>query len=108
RRPGGGHRRRDRADPHGLRARDPDRGHHRQAPLERAVAEPAGTLNERSAVLLVNLGTPEAPTRRAVRRFLAQFLSDPRVIEIPRLAWWPILHGIVLNVRPGRSAAKYA
>jgi protoporphyrin/coproporphyrin ferrochelatase len=65
-------------------------------------------LSERFAVLLVNLGTPEAPTRRAVRRFLAEFLSDPRVVELPRLVWLPILHGIVLNTRPSASARKYA
>jgi ferrochelatase len=59
-------------------------------------------------VLLVNLGTPEAPTPSAVRRFLAEFLSDPRVIEIPRLLWLPILYGIVLNVRPRKSAHAYA
>lgn len=63
---------------------------------------------ERTAVLLVNLGTPEAPTARSVRRYLAEFLSDPRVVEIPRPLWWPILHGIVLRVRPAKSAAKYA
>ena len=63
---------------------------------------------ERTAVLLVNLGTPDAPTAAAVRRYLAEFLSDPRVVEIPRLAWWPILHGVILRVRPAKSAAKYA
>ncbi len=62
----------------------------------------------RTAVLLVNLGTPDAPTAPALRRYLAEFLSDPRVVEIPRLAWWPILHGIILNTRPAKSAAKYA
>lgn len=62
----------------------------------------------RDAVLLVNLGTPEAPTPAAVRRYLAEFLSDARVVEIPRLLWWPILHGVVLNVRPRVSARKYA
>ncbi len=61
-----------------------------------------------TAVLLCNLGTPDAPTASAVRRYLAEFLSDPRVIEIPKLAWWPILHGIILRVRPVKSAAKYA
>jgi ferrochelatase len=66
-----------------------------------------GTIS-RTAVLLVNLGTPGAPTPRAVRRYLAQFLSDPRVIEIPRALWWPILHAIVLNTRPRQSAQKYA
>jgi protoporphyrin/coproporphyrin ferrochelatase len=59
-------------------------------------------------VLLVNLGTPDAPTPSAVRRYLAQFLSDPRVVEIPRLVWKPILHGIILRVRPAKSARKYA
>ncbi len=61
-----------------------------------------------TAVVLCNLGTPEAPTTAAVRRFLAEFLSDPRVVEIPRVAWLPILHGIVLRVRPAKSARKYA
>lgn len=59
-------------------------------------------------VLVVNLGTPEAPTPAALRRYLNQFLSDPRVVEIPRLLWWLILHGIVLRTRPAKSAAKYA
>ena len=63
---------------------------------------------ERTAVLLVNLGTPDAPTAPALRRYLAQFLGDPRVVEIPRALWLPILHGVILRVRPRRSAAKYA
>jgi ferrochelatase len=63
---------------------------------------------ERTAVLLVNLGTPGVATEPALRRYLAEFLSDPRVVEIPPLLWWPILHGIVLQTRPARSAAKYA
>src|SRR5207302_11451989 len=58
-------------------------------------------------VLLVNLGTPDAPTPAAVRKYLAAFLADPRVVEIPRLAWTPVLHGIVLRTRPARSAARY-
>ena len=58
-------------------------------------------------VLLVNLGTPDAPDAPAVRRYLKQFLSDPRVIEIPRLLWQPILRGIILNVRPKKSAHAY-
>jgi ferrochelatase len=62
----------------------------------------------RAAVLLINLGTPAAPTAAAVRPYLRQFLSDPRVVEIPALLWWPILHGVILTVRPRRSAAKYA
>ena len=61
-----------------------------------------------TAVLLVNLGTPEAPTAPALRRYLKQFLSDPRVVEIPRPIWWLILNGIILNVRPKKSARKYA
>src|SRR5882672_8613225 len=62
----------------------------------------------RPAILLVNLGTPESPTPKAVRRYLREFLSDPRVIEIPRALWLPILHGFVLNTRPRKSARKYA
>jgi len=58
-------------------------------------------------VLLINLGTPDAPEARAVRRYLAEFLSDPRVIEIPAIAWKPILHGIILRTRPRRSAEAY-
>jgi len=58
-------------------------------------------------VLLVNLGTPAAPDKASVRRYLAEFLSDPRVVEIPRPAWLPILHGIILNTRPARSAHAY-
>jgi len=59
-------------------------------------------------VLLVNLGTPEAPTAVAVRPYLAEFLADPRVVEIPRFAWRPLLHGVILRVRPARSAERYA
>ena len=62
----------------------------------------------RTAVLLLQLGTPDAPTPAAVRRYLREFLSDPRVVEIPRLAWLPILHGIILRTRPAKSARKYA
>jgi ferrochelatase len=62
----------------------------------------------RTALLLVNLGTPDEPTAPALRRYLAEFLADPRVVEIPRLVWWPILHGIILRTRPAKSAAKYA
>lgn len=61
-----------------------------------------------SAVLAVNLGTPEAPTAPAVRRYLAEFLSDPRVVAIPALFWKPLLYGIILPLRSGRSAEKYA
>ena len=63
---------------------------------------------ERTVVLLVNLGTPVAPTAAALRRYLAQFLWDPRVVEIPRLLWWLILNGVILRLRPAKSAAKYA
>jgi ferrochelatase len=62
----------------------------------------------RWAVLLVNLGTPEVPTPAAVRRDLAEFLWDPRVVEIPRPVWWLILHGIILRVRPRKSAKAYS
>jgi ferrochelatase len=62
----------------------------------------------RVGVLLVNLGTPDAPTPSAVRRYLAQFLTDPRVIEIPPWLWKPILHGVILVTRPAASAKKYA
>ncbi len=61
----------------------------------------------RTGVLLINLGTPDAPTAPALRRYLAEFLSDPRVVEIPRLLWLIILHGIILRVRPKKSAALY-
>ena len=66
-------------------------------------AIPASTIG----VLLINLGTPEAPNPTAVRRYLAEFLSDPRVVEIPPLLWKPILHGIILNTRPKKSAHAY-
>jgi len=62
----------------------------------------------RIGVLLVNLGTPDAPNSGAVRAYLREFLSDPRVVEIPRLVWWPILHCFVLTTRPRRSAERYA
>ena len=62
----------------------------------------------RTAILLCNLGTPDAPTPAAVRRYLAEFLSDERVVEIPRLLWWLILHGVILRTRPAQSARKYA
>ncbi|OGB34554.1 MAG: ferrochelatase [Burkholderiales bacterium RIFCSPLOWO2_12_FULL_61_40] len=62
----------------------------------------------KTAVLFCNLGTPDSPTTPDVRRFLAEFLSDARVVEIPRLLWMLILHGIILRFRPAKSAAKYA
>ncbi|HET6552591.1 MAG TPA: ferrochelatase [Dyella sp.] len=71
---------------------------------------PAGLARDlpvQAAVLLVNLGTPEAPTAQAVRPYLAQFLGDRRVIDYPRWLWWLILHGVILRVRPARSAHAY-
>jgi protoporphyrin/coproporphyrin ferrochelatase len=62
----------------------------------------------KTAVLLVNLGTPDAPTPTAVRRYLKQFLSDSRVVEIPKALWWCILNGIILPFRSKKSAEKYA
>jgi len=61
----------------------------------------------RVGILLTNLGTPQAPERKALRTYLQEFLSDPRVVEVPRLLWWFILHGVILNIRPGRSAHSY-
>ncbi|MGO4390992.1 ferrochelatase [Variovorax sp. M-6] len=66
------------------------------------------TAEERTAVLWCNLGSPDEPTARAVRPYLADFLGDPRVVEIPRALWALILHGIILRTRPAKSAAKYA
>jgi ferrochelatase len=60
-----------------------------------------------SGVLLTNLGTPDAPTPKALRRYLREFLWDPRVVELPRPLWWAILHGVILPLRPARSAKKY-
>lgn len=62
----------------------------------------------RFGVLLVNLGTPDAPTPKAVRRYLAEFLWDARVVDAPRLLWWLALHGVILRLRPGRVAKSYA
>ena len=72
--------------------------------------EPAYTHGQaaRTAILLCNLGTPDAPTASALRRYLGEFLADHRVVEIPRAVWLPILHGIILRTRPAKSAAKYA
>jgi ferrochelatase len=63
---------------------------------------------QKIGVLLVNLGTPDAAEARAVRRYLAEFLSDRRVVEIPRVLWRPILHGVILRTRPAKSAHAYA
>jgi len=62
---------------------------------------------ERLGVLVANLGTPEAPQTRPVRRYLAQFLADPRIIELPRWLWLILLHGVILRIRPSRSAKAY-
>ncbi|MDO9012109.1 MAG: ferrochelatase [Gallionella sp.] len=72
--------------------------------------EPAYTHGtpQKTGILLVNLGTPDAPTAQAVRPYLKQFLGDPRVVEIPRAIWWLILNGLILNIRPKKSAEKYA
>ncbi|MEL6711201.1 MAG: ferrochelatase [Pseudomonadota bacterium] len=67
----------------------------------------AHQLSSKTGVLLVNLGTPEAPDRAAVRRYLKQFLWDRRVVELPRWLWWPVLNLIILNTRPARSAKAY-
>lgn len=64
-------------------------------------------VSESVGLLLVNLGTPDAPTPSAVRQYLAEFLSDPRVVELPRPIWWLILHGFILRTRPTRSAKAY-
>ena len=58
-------------------------------------------------ILLTNLGTPQAPEKKPLRTYLKQFLPDPRVVEVPRLIWWFILNGVILNIRPARSAAAY-
>ncbi|WP_417593654.1 ferrochelatase [Parasphingorhabdus sp.] len=63
---------------------------------------------QKTGVLLVNLGTPDAPEKKAVKRYLKQFLSDKRVVEIPSIIWQPILRGIILNTRPAKSAEAYS
>lgn len=63
---------------------------------------------EKCAVLLVNLGTPDAATPAAVRRYLREFLSDRRIVDLPRALWLPVLHGVILNVRPAATARNYA
>ena len=62
----------------------------------------------RVGVLAVNLGTPQAPTEAALRTYLAEFLNDPRVVEISRIVWKAVLHGVILRTRPAKSAKKYA
>src|SRR5574340_112032 len=103
RRAGGRFGGRHRPYPHGLRARDTNRGYHRQAAVQRtlrAVTVPDPAAVSRTAVLLVNLGSPQAPTSPAVRAYLREFLWDPRVVEIPRPLWWLVLHMLILPTRP--------
>ncbi|MCW8944775.1 MAG: ferrochelatase [Sedimenticola sp.] len=69
--------------------------------------EPDRTLPACTGILLTNLGTPDSTSVGDVRRYLKEFLSDPRVIETPRLLWWLILNGVILRIRPARSAAAY-
>ncbi|MGF6148179.1 Ferrochelatase [Kingella potus] len=78
-------------------------------PVKRYQAEPAlpAAAVRKTGILLINLGTPAAPTAEAVRPYLRQFLSDPRVIELPKLLWQPVLRGIVLPLRGKKSAANY-
>src|SRR3546814_12501765 len=84
----------------------------RQAALDRVPAcsadDGADTSVPAQGVLVVNLGTPDAPTAAAVRRYLGEFLSDRRVVQVPRLLWWPLLHGVILPLRAPRVAKKYA
>jgi len=64
-------------------------------------------LTGKSGVLLANLGTPSSPDRKPVARFLREFLSDPRVVDLPRILWLPLLYGVIVPLRAGRSAAAY-
>lgn len=77
--------------------------------MNRYIGQPDFAHGAESAlgVLLTNLGTPAAPTRRALRTYLHEFLSDPRVIEVPKAVWWFVLNGIILNTRPQKSAKLY-
>ena len=77
--------------------------------MPRFLPEPALPFAQqhRTAVLLLNLGTPAAPTAAAVRPYLREFLSDPRVVELPKWLWQPILRGLVLTLRPKKSAHGY-
>jgi len=77
-------------------------------PRPRADSDPARATPVQTGVLLVNLGTPDAPTAAALRPYLAEFLGDRRVIDYPRWRWWPVLHGVILRLRPRRSAHAYA
>ena len=78
--------------------------------VQASVSQPSTSQHNsevKTGVLLTNLGSPSAPTTTAVRKYLREFLSDPRVVEIPRLIWLIILHGIILRVRPKKSAKLY-
>ncbi len=63
---------------------------------------------DKIGVLITNLGTPDAPTPKALKRYLKEFLWDPRVVEVPRPIWWAILNLVILNIRPKRSAHAYS
>ena len=76
--------------------------------MSRFLSFPEPAQPKRLAILLVNLGTPDAPDTASVRRYLAEFLADPRIVEQPRWLWWLILNGIILRFRPARSARAYA
>lgn len=76
-------------------------------PTGRPADHPAWPTHAKTGLLLVNLGTPDATDKKSMRRYLKQFLSDRRVIEVPRLLWWFILNVIILNIRPKRSGAAY-
>ena len=75
--------------------------------MSRFLSFPDPSQPRRLAILLVNLGTPDAPDTASVRRYLAEFLADPRIVEQPRWLWWLILNGIILRFRPARSARAY-
>ena len=77
--------------------------------MDRYIGSPGytNTGQRLTGILVINLGTPDAPTPRAVRRYLAEFLSDPRVVEAPRIIWWLVLRAFILPLRPRRSAAAY-
>ena len=85
----------------------PDLDHYTGPAGSADLSVPAAAASVQTAVLLVNLGTPMAPTAKALRPYLAEFLSDRRVIDYPRWKWWPILHGVILRLRPRRSAHAY-
>ncbi len=92
---------------HGNPRFPPEKDHHTAMRFHQEPPYTHGSTSK-TAVLLVNLGTPDAPTPAAVRRYLKQFLFDPRVVEIPKALWWCILNGIILPFRSKKSAEKYA